>query len=52
MGTPVVSCALSLHQFKAIDGSDRLASIHTMIYTYILQQGGEGVNSPLDDLGV
>ena len=24
----------------------------TMIYTHILQQGGQGVPSPLDDLGV
>ena len=24
----------------------------TMIYTHILQQGGYGVQSPLDDLGV
>jgi hypothetical protein len=24
----------------------------TMIYTHILQQGGQGVSSPLDDLGV
>jgi site-specific recombinase XerD len=24
----------------------------TMIYTHILQQGGRGVPSPLDDLGV
>jgi site-specific recombinase XerD len=24
----------------------------TMIYTYILQQGGQGVPSPLDDLSV
>jgi len=24
----------------------------TMLYTHILQQGGQGVPSPLDDLGV
>jgi site-specific recombinase XerD len=24
----------------------------TMIYTHVLQQGGQGVLSPLDDLGV
>jgi site-specific recombinase XerD len=24
----------------------------TMIYTHVLQQGGQGVSSPLDDLGV
>jgi len=24
----------------------------TMIYTHVLQQGGQGVASPLDDLGV
>jgi site-specific recombinase XerD len=24
----------------------------TMIYTHVLQQGGQGVPSPLDDLGV
>ena len=45
-------CDLSLNLFKAIGGNDGLALIHTMIYTYILQQGGEGVPSPLDDLGV
>jgi hypothetical protein len=45
-------CVLSLNQFKAIDGSARLPSIHTMIYTHILQQDGDGVPSPLDGLGV
>jgi site-specific recombinase XerD len=24
----------------------------TMIYTHVLQQGGQGVPSPLDDLGI
>jgi hypothetical protein len=24
----------------------------TMIYTHVVQQGGQGVPSPLDDLGV
>ena len=41
-------CDLSLNLFKAIGGNDGLALIHT----YILQQGGEGVPSPRDDLGV
>jgi len=43
---------MSHNQFKAIGGNDCLAPIHTMIYTHILQQGGDGVPSPLDDLGV
>jgi hypothetical protein len=43
---------LSLNQFKAIGGSDCLTPIHTMIYTHILQQSGDGVPSPLDDLGL
>jgi hypothetical protein len=35
------------HQFKAIGGNDCLAWVHTMIYTKILQQGGDGVpNGP------
>ena len=52
MGTPLVLCVLCLNQFKATDGSDRLPSIPTMICTNILQQGGEGLPSLLDDLGV
>jgi hypothetical protein len=46
------SSALSLNQFKAIGGNDGLAPTHTMIYTHILQLCGEGVPSPLDDLGM
>jgi hypothetical protein len=52
MGTLLFLCDLSLNLFKAIGGNDGLAPIHTMIYTHILQQGGHGVASPLDDLGV
>ena len=38
---------LSLNQFKAIGGSDCLALIHTMIFTQLIQQGGDGVpNGP------
>ena len=34
---------LSLNQFKAIGGNNCLAPIHTMIYTHILRQDGDGV---------
>jgi hypothetical protein len=39
-----------------VDWIRRFVKFHgmktTMIYTHILQQGGQGVVSPLDDLGV
>jgi ABC-type Fe3+ transport system permease subunit len=52
MGTPMFLCVLSFNLFKAIGGNDGFAPIHTMIYTYILQQGGEGVPSLLDALSL
>jgi hypothetical protein len=34
MGTTLFLSVLSLNQFKAIDGSDRLPSIHAMSHTH------------------
>ena len=40
----------SIHTIQALLGHSDVAT--TMIYTHILQQGGQGVPSPLDDLDI
>ena len=32
-------------------GEEQRTKTHTMIYTHVLNQGGRGVRSPLDQLG-
>ena len=45
-----LQCGPDIRTMQPLLGHNDLATI--MIYTHILQQGGQGVPSPLDDLGV
>jgi hypothetical protein len=45
--------AATRHRYPHHSAAARATDVATtMIYTHILQQGGQGVPSPLDDLGV
>ena len=46
---PVTAAPRLLDQLRSVMRLHHY-SIHPMIYTHILQQGGHGVVSPLDDL--
>jgi site-specific recombinase XerD len=48
--THLLQRGTDIRTIQALLGHSDVAT--TMIYTHILQQGGQGVPSPLDDLGV
>jgi len=48
--THLLQRGTDIRTIQQLLGQNDLAT--TMIYTHILQQGGQGVSSPLDDLGV
>ena len=47
---PTCCNAVRISAIQQLLGHNDVAT--TMIYTHVLQQGGQGVPSPLDDLGV
>ena len=49
-GEPLLERGTDIRTIQALMGHHDVST--TMIYTHILQQGGHGVLSPLDDLGV
>jgi integrase len=48
--TPLLQRGTDIRTIQHLLGHNDVAT--TMIYTHVLQQGGQGVPSPLDDLGV
>ena len=48
--TPLLQRGTDIRTIQPLLGPTDVAT--TMIYTHVLQQGGQGVPSPLDDLGV
>ena len=48
--TPLLQRGTDIRTMQPLLGHNDVAT--TIIYTHILQQGGQGVPSPLDDLGV
>jgi site-specific recombinase XerD len=48
--TPLLQRGTHIRTIQPLLGRHDVAT--AMIYTHVLQQGGQGVPSPLDDLGV